>query len=133
MTAALSADGELFLWGQANPGMTQELSVLKGKVGDVDQDEYVRCVELEIEGKEACVTDVAVGLGHVLVAAEVVMPNQMLRRVFAAGQGENGQLGLGAERNFVEEFVEVDALRGTRVRSLKAAGWSSWAVAESEQ
>lgn len=139
MTAALSDDGELFLWGQACPGIKGELRILINReIEDVedrseDDDEqhyYVKCVEILMQGQPARVVDVAVGSGHVLVAAELETESGVERAVFAAGQCEYGQLGIGEKKAFVKDFVEVTALRGKKVVSLAAAGWSSWVVVE---
>ncbi|KAF2178714.1 hypothetical protein K469DRAFT_717929 [Zopfia rhizophila CBS 207.26] len=101
-------------------------------VEDEDEDQYVKCVKIEIEEREARVTDVATGSGHILVVAEVEAMAKVERAVFAAGQGESGQLGVGGTPKFVDEFTEVRELRGKKVRSLVCAGWSSWVVVESE-
>lgn len=173
ITAAVSLEGELFLWGQEAPGSKGKFSVLSGQkksgspctgtpqVPDNSQnqnahytspvhpweagpgppdpdpekengaDQYIKCVELEIDGKPACVSDVAVGNGHVLVAASVRSGGGKVKRaVFAAGQGRDGQLGLGGAPEFVSEFTEVDFFAKRRVKGLAAAGWSSWVVAE---
>jgi len=78
--------------------------------------------------KEARVKYVAVGSGHIIVAAEALGKNGVLRAVFAAGQGESGQLGLGGTPEFIERFVEVEALRGAKLKGLHAAGWSTWVI-----
>jgi hypothetical protein len=80
MTAALSGEGELFLWGQACPGSPGEMDVLNGKADacklstgisvEGDPDEFVKCLDVRINGQEARVYHVAIGHGHVLVAAE---------------------------------------------------------------
>jgi len=42
MSAALSKDGELFLWGQSCPGIAQTLDILERKnCNDDDQDDFV--------------------------------------------------------------------------------------------
>ncbi|KAF2712756.1 hypothetical protein K504DRAFT_452902 [Pleomassaria siparia CBS 279.74] len=130
LTAALSADGELFVWGQACPGTTSSLSVLRQ---DDDGDEWVKCVELEIDGQEARVTHVAIGFGHVIVAAEAIGRGHVERAVFAAGQGESGQLGVGKSPTFIQDFRQVEALRGKKIKELRAAGWSSWVVVEVQE
>ncbi|KAF2263399.1 hypothetical protein CC78DRAFT_534011 [Lojkania enalia] len=200
LSGALSADGELFVWGQSPPGIDSEFRILKPKskpqsqssdadlfipeigqdmylppppprytpwspenaekwarevavmrrdgrmprhpddprpeqlgLGEDDDegDEFVKQVDISIQGRPATVTDVAVGHGHVLVAAEANGDrNKVLRAVFAAGQGESGQLGLGSSAEFVENFTEVEMLRDKKVKSLICAGWSSWVVVE---
>ena len=140
MTAAISSEGELFLWSQANPGTKGELGVLhkldynqnpgpKDTViwGDSEQDEYVKCLHVFINGTEAAVEDVAIGTGHILVTAR---DGRSERVVFAAGCGSEGQLGVGRTVEFVSEFEEVWALKGKRVIQMAAAGWSSFVVVE---
>jgi len=139
MSAALSSEGELFLWGQACPGSKGELSVLSGNGAECElldgvtvqgeQDEFVKCLEVRIEGQEARVYDVAIGHGHVLVAAELAgSARQNKRVVYGAGDNSRNQLGLGAEKNFLDTFEEVVALRGKQVVQLVAAGWCSFIV-----
>lgn len=140
MTAAISEDGELFLWGQSNPGTEGELGVLhrvdydsdavkKETVvwGDTVQDEDVKYLSIHIDGRDAAAYDVAVGYGHILVAAEDETGEHVL---FAAGCGAEGQLGIGRAIEFKKELKEVVALRGKRVVQLAAAGWSSFIVTE---
>jgi hypothetical protein len=144
MTAAVSADGELFVWGQACPGSAGELNVLgettpsaidsanasnkTGIAGISEQDEFVKCLSVQVAGKEAVVCGVAVGCGHVLVAAEVPDAEGGERAVLAAGQGSDGQLGLGESSRFQGEFGEILALKGKEVIQLVTAGWSSCVV-----
>jgi hypothetical protein len=141
MTAAVSEEGELFLWGRSPPGAEGELCVLRGKKaglesedGDAEyEDELVKCVEVGmISDRAVQVTDVAVGNGHVLYAAECLdaCGSCLERSVWAAGQGEYGQLGLGTMEKFVDEFKEVVWFQGKRVKSLTAVGWSSWVIVE---
>ncbi|KAA8619243.1 hypothetical protein PtrSN002B_004057 [Pyrenophora tritici-repentis] len=139
MSAALSSEGELFLWGQACPGSKGELRVLSGNgaervfpngiSAEGEQDEFVNCLEVWIEGQEARVYDVAIGYGHILVAAELAGSGRKKKRVvYGAGDNSRNQLGLGAEKNFLDTFEEVVALRGKQVAQLVAAGWSSFVV-----
>lgn len=146
MSAAISAEGELFLWGQACPGARGELGILQvregegGDGGEIDmestgitvegeQDDLVKCLTVRIQGHEARVYDVAIGHGHILLAAEVGGAEKGVRRaVFAAGDNTRGQLGLGTESAYVKEFAEVLDWRDRKVVSLHAAGWSSFAI-----
>lgn len=135
MTAAISEDEEFFIWGQAGPGM-EGLAVLKGRENDEEeQDEFVKLVPLSIGGHSARATHVAVGSGHVLVAAEAEVPTtgEISRAVFAAGDAEYGQLGIGLEHKFVDKFVEVPEFKGCKVVGLEAAGWASWVIVETEE
>ncbi|KAF1852103.1 uncharacterized protein K460DRAFT_271819 [Cucurbitaria berberidis CBS 394.84] len=147
MSAAVSTDGELFLWGQACPGSTGELGVLKevdmseyngsevrsvrtGIWAEGEQDDFIKCLTVCIEGEEARVHDVAIGNGHLLVAAQVPgCEDGGKQAVFAAGDNSRGQLGLSTQVGFVEEFEEVLSLRGRCIKQLVAAGWSSFGVA----
>jgi hypothetical protein len=139
MSAAVSSDGELFLWGQACPGSERELDVLKedGKVeglvtgigGVEEQDDFVKLLDVRIDGQEARVYDVAIGHGHVLVAAEVgKVGGETKRVVFAGGDNSKSQLGLGPDEDFKSTFEEVTFLRGKRIIQLATAGWSSYVV-----
>ncbi|KAL6703295.1 hypothetical protein ACN47E_010002 [Coniothyrium glycines] len=145
MTAAVSTQGELFLWGQACPGATEELHVLtdpgipsqrdtnipRGEHICLDgaQDDYVKCLNVRIDGAEATVYDVAIGHGHILVAAEVLaVGKKPVLAVFAAGDNSRNQLSLDAASPFVKSFQEVAMLRGKRVVHLSAVGWSSTIV-----
>lgn len=129
LTGAISSDGELYLWGQSCPGTIGSLAIFK-LTDDDDADEFVKCVELSIGGREAQVTHVAIGSGHVVVATETKKGE---RAMFAAGQGECGQLGIGGTPQFVEEFTEVRELRGRKVVEMRASGWSNWVVVECEK
>lgn len=136
MSAAL-ADGELFMWGQACPGSAEGIDVFDGNAkgltsrtginAEQDQDEFVKCLQVQIDGLEAQIRDVAIGHGHVLVAAESGYSSAKKRAVFAAGDNSMGQLGL-EERPFYSAFREVEGLRGKQVAQLFAAGWSSFVV-----
>ncbi|CAO2650957.1 Nn.00g092540.m01.CDS01 [Neocucurbitaria sp. VM-36] len=148
MSAAVSSDGELFLWGQAGPGLGNGLKVLDGdglsdyhdseagsrRTGvwvEGEQDESVKCMTVHIEGEEAKVYDIAVGHGHVLVAAEVSRHEGGRKcAVFAAGDNSRGQLGLGTKGDFVENFEEVRSMRGKWIEQLVAAGWCSFGVVD---
>ena len=140
LTAAISEDGELFLWGQAIPGTEGEFGVLhrldyeSGAAlketavwSDTEPDEFVKCLNIRIDGKGATAYDVAIGFGHILIAAK---NDDGAHIVFAAGCGSEGQLGMGRIVNFMEEFEEVVALRGKPILQLEAAGWSSCMVTE---
>jgi hypothetical protein len=143
MSAVVSSEGELFVWGQANPGSDKVLSVLtddassldKGTAAttattsDDDQDDMVKCLKVQIEGDQAWVYNVAVGHGHLLVAAEVRKEGCAVKRaVLCAGVNNKGQLGLGTEEKFVEEFQEIAAFRDLKIEQMVAAGWSSLVI-----
>lgn len=131
--------GELYVWGQAPPGTEREISVLRTAFSTAsdDLDEFVSCVELDINGKLASVTDVAVGWGHILVAVEVTeysgTNTEVSRAVFAAGCNNRRQLGLNGKTGslgFVEEFTEVERLKDKKVVQMECSGWSSYIVVE---
>jgi hypothetical protein len=143
MSAAVSADGELFLWGQGNPGGGQQLAVLKeedaldggremvetGIIVEDGQDEMVKCLSVFVEGEEASVYDVAVGHGHVLVAAEVPVKGGNTRRaVLGAGTNGKGQLGLSSKAEFVQDFEELPTLKGLKIEQMAATAWSMFVV-----
>ncbi|KAJ8117322.1 hypothetical protein OPT61_g1442 [Boeremia exigua] len=141
MTAAISEDGELFLWGQANPGTEYNLGVMhgldtntepaegKGTLvwGESEQDEDVKCLNIQINGVEGSAYAVAVGFGHILVAARNERGDRV---VLAAGCGDEGQLGLGKTCEFLPEFAEVTELRGKAITQLMATGWSSFMIVD---
>lgn len=141
MTAAISEDGELFLWGQSDPGTVEELGVLerldydadatvkKETViwGDTIQDDDVKVLKILINGRDATAYDVAIGFGHILVAAKDETGKHAM---FAAGCGGEGQLGTGKVADYEREFTEVVVLRGKRVKQLTAVGWSSFIVTQ---
>jgi hypothetical protein len=152
MAAAISEDDELFIWGQANPGSQGSLSVLgeqgeegeestddsagirkvKGtrvSVGGGYQDDIIKSMEVFIDGGEARPYDVAIGNGHVLVAAEVRKTDgTMSRVVFGAGANDRGQIGLSSESAFSQEFEEIVAFRDMSIEEVVATGWSTYIV-----
>jgi hypothetical protein len=90
-------------------------------------------LDVRIEGKGARVCDVAIGHGHVLVAAEVCGIGEETKRVlFAAGDNGRTQLGPETGTHFKERFEEVKSMRGKRIIQLVAAGWSSYIVSDEE-
>lgn len=144
MTAAVSSDHELFLWGQTCPGVKGELSLLRsdyasnngkavpttsGVSAEDEQDECVKCLTVRIDGQVARAYDVTVGHGHILVAAEVrATDGSLTRAVFAAGDNSKRQLGLETESRSLADFEEVSTLRNRKVLQLAAAGWTSYIV-----
>lgn len=143
MTAAISEDGELFLWGQSNPGLEEDLNVLlphnhEYKASPVMetmttiranavQDDDIKVLNISIDGRNATAYDIAIGSGHILVAAEDETGKHVL---LAAGCGTEGQLGTGGVIDYEKEFREVVVLRGKRIKQLAAAGWSTFVVIE---
>ena len=146
MTAAVSDDGELYVWGTATPkdtGTRNEVSVLRKPEND-EEDDFVRVADVRIDGREARVVDVAVGEGHIVVAAEATKDakndawadRKTRSAVFTAGEASHGQLGLGVlppGTRFIPELTEVPGLRDKKVLALTAAGWSTWVVVEGSE
>ena len=130
-SAAITDDGELYVWGQASPtpaGARCELGVLQDKA-DEDEDEFVRSVRLEIDGRPAKAVDVSVGWGHLLVVVEAKDDSQQLTTaVFAAGRNEHGQLASLSRRGSVQKFAELPEFRGWAVEQLVCTGYTSYVV-----
>jgi hypothetical protein len=108
---------------------TEDVSSTTGIFDDLpkeDQDDLIKLLTIQINSQVARVSDVAIGHGHIWVAAEAQGSDGVIKRcVFAAGDNSSGQLGLGTERKFVEEFEEVTWLRDKKVVQLNAAAWST--------
>jgi hypothetical protein len=144
MSAAVSLEGELFIWGQANPGCGSDLLVLRegealntnrrkmaetGISTESDRDETVKCLDVLIDGEEAYTHCVAIGHGHVLVAAEVKEAGSTTKRaVLGAGVNNKGQLGSHLRGEFVEDFEEISAFRDKRIEQMVAIGWTTLVV-----
>ncbi|KAI4836058.1 RCC1/BLIP-II protein, partial [Aureobasidium sp. EXF-8845] len=96
MTAALSEDGAVYLFGTGTPGTQHSLSCLAG-LNPVE----AALVDIEERGEPLDFLDVAMGDGHVLLLAQD-------GRVFAAGDNRNGQLGLGQKASsYNKDWREV--------------------------
>ncbi|KAI5202134.1 RCC1/BLIP-II protein [Aureobasidium subglaciale] len=80
ITAALSDDGAVYLFGTGTPGTEQSISCLREL-----ESTQAALVEIEGKGEPLDFLDVAVGDGHVLLLVQD-------GRVFAAGDNRNGQL-----------------------------------------
>ncbi|KAI9777107.1 MAG: hypothetical protein M1839_009063 [Geoglossum umbratile] len=96
LAAAVSRDNELYIWGEGGPGNAR-------KIGDLERSkgEFVALAKVGAMGEEGDgvgVVDVAVGDRHIVALCED-------GRIFAVGEGANGQLGTG-EVAFAEEWVE---------------------------
>lgn len=114
LSAALSRDGDVYVWGMRGPGGEDVPEVLVAGEG-----EEARLVEVDGEGD---VKDVGVGAGHVVVVAGE-------GRVFAVGENGNGQLGLGESApGFVKEWREVEELRGKNVVRVVCGAKTSFAL-----
>jgi len=142
LSGAVGLDGELYVWGQMCPASLGKLAVLEGPMEGSDssrktgvdcegeQDEFVQCLRVRIQGREARVYHVAAGHGHVVIAAEAVKSegDGGACTVFVAGDNSRGQLGPGIPKGFVGKFEEVVMLRNKRVIQVVAAGWSTLVV-----
>jgi hypothetical protein len=83
-----------------------------------------------MEGEEASVYDVAIGHGHVMIAAEVRLAGTPQRQaLFAAGVNNKGQTGLAPGLTYVTHFAEISALRDTTLEQLVATGWTTFVIA----
>lgn len=118
MTAALSEDQELYVWGGRAEERKRMGGVLRGRKGEGEGEEVV-LVEVEGVGRgglggagdggdggeggddeeEDGILDVGVGESHILILTTK-------GKIFAVGEGKWGQLGTG-KRNFENEWVEV--------------------------
>lgn len=145
VSGAVSTEGELFLWGQASiPGYEGSISVLGDAVPEEgghkrgagtkatcapDQDDMIKCLNVYINGEEARTQKVAIGHGHVLVAAEVHGTDGVTKRaLLAAGVNSNGQLGLHTSTKFIKNFEEISVFRDMAIYQLVATGWSTYVV-----
>ena len=96
VTAALSTDGAVYIFGTGTPGTQHSLSCLDG-LNSME----AALVDIEDQGETLDFLDVAVGDGHVLLLAQD-------GRVFAAGDNRNGQLGLGQKAStYIKDWREV--------------------------
>ncbi|KAI9820697.1 MAG: hypothetical protein M1827_005066 [Pycnora praestabilis] len=111
MSAALSCDNDLYLWG-GRPGESHRIKdlPLQSRHADGDEEEEPLVALANIDGG-VDVTDVAIGSGHVLVLCAD-------GRLFAAGRGENGQLGVGV-KDFAEDWVQIPFGWSESVKLLK--------------
>lgn len=97
MTAALSEDGAAYLFGTATPGTRDSITCLH----DIESTEAA-LVDIGEGGEPLDILDIAVGDGHVVLLVQN-------GRVFAAGENQNGQLGLGQNSTrFVQDWTEVE-------------------------
>lgn len=117
--AAVSDDRDLYIWG-GRAGAERRMHALPR----LSDDETVRLVDIN-GGVD--ILDVGVGSGHVIaLTAE--------GEVWAAGDGEFGQLGTG-ERRFEEDWVRVTGEwegKG-KVVGLGCGVWCSWVVVDTQK
>lgn len=96
MSAALSEDNALYIWGTGTPGTEQTIKLLQGDgVGEVV------LVEIPEEaGEPLDITDVGMGDNHIAVVVEN-------KRLFVVGDNTDGQLGLSNDQAFFDTWAEV--------------------------
>jgi hypothetical protein len=100
LASALSEDGALYLWGTTMPGEDGALECLR-EAGPGE----VALVEIlpDPDAEPADIVSASVGRNHVAVVADV-------GHLFVIGDNGNGQLGLGKEQPFAEEWTRVPSL-----------------------
>ncbi|EMC94914.1 hypothetical protein BAUCODRAFT_72592 [Baudoinia panamericana UAMH 10762] len=98
MSAAVSEDHAMYLWGAGMPGSEKRIRCLPspGEVGLV-------CVAESSDGEPLDVVDVSVGDGHVAAVAA----DGERKRIFIVGDNKYGQLGAGSVADFVDEWSEI--------------------------
>ena len=115
ITAALSTENDLYLWG----GRVGEANCISDLQGSDEDDEPVKVAN--VDGQKD-IKDVAVGSGHIVVLTKD-------GKVYAAGTGHNGQLGMGeGKRDFVRDWTEVKGLEGKTVTAVHCGPWNSFAI-----
>ena len=117
--AAVSDDRDLYIWG-GRAGEERRMHALP-KSSD---DEVVRLVDID-GGVD--IVDVGVGSGHVMALTAA-------GEVWASGDGQYGQLGIG-EKKFEENWIKVRGeWEGTgKVVGLGCGVWSSWVVVDTRK
>jgi hypothetical protein len=100
LASALSEDGALYLWGTTMPGEDGALECLR-EAGPGE----VALVEIlsDHNGEPADIVSAAIGRNHVAVVTEA-------GHLFVVGDNGNGQLGLGNEQPFAEDWTQVSSL-----------------------
>lgn len=129
---AVDTAGGAYIWG-GMPGRGEEpvekdlIGVIRGETkkhaGEEDggAGEVTRIVlPLRDDGEERDIVDVAIGRNHVVVIAE----GAGAREAWAIGENDCGQLGVGHEKQFVEDWtrVGIDIEDGTWSLQRVAAG-----------
>lgn len=110
ITAALSKQKDLYIWG----GRAGDEELVEGLSGL--ESGGVSLVDLA-DGLD--VKDIAVGAGHIIVLT-------VDGRVWAAGRGENGQIG-AASTGFQSVWKELEILVGDRkAKKVFAGGWGTF-------
>jgi hypothetical protein len=102
LASALSEDGALYVWGTPTPGEDGVIRCLN-EAGPGE----VALIEILAESSAEPVDIVSAGVGrnHIAVVTDA-------RQLFVVGDNGNGQLGLGREQFFLEDWTRVPALYG---------------------
>lgn len=110
ITAALSKEKDLYIWG----GRAGDQELVEG----LDNSEGGDVSLVDLEGG-LDVKDVAVGAGHIVALT-------IDGRVWAAGRGENGQIGV-TKAEFQREWKELQGLpQQARADKVFAGGWGTF-------
>jgi alpha-tubulin suppressor-like RCC1 family protein len=118
LASALSEDGALYLWGTPTPGEDGIIRCLN-EVGPGE----VALVEItsETDAEPVDIVSAGVGRNHVAVVTEA-------GHLFVVGDNGNGQLGLGKDLSFVEDWTRVSRLHG--LKSVVAGPKATFAFAQ---
>ncbi|PNS16862.1 hypothetical protein CAC42_4826 [Sphaceloma murrayae] len=106
MFAALSEDKAVYIWTASTPGSPNVLAIHRG----LGAGQMALVTISDERGEPRDFEDVAVGNGHVLLM-------DTDGKVWAAGDNGNGQLGLGTERGYYEEWMEIVGVGCSSVRA----------------
>ncbi len=117
MTAALSHDKDVYIWGRDRPKENDDnLAILPGN------DEDVTLADI---GENADIDDIAVGSGHAIALTSD-------GRVFAVGENCIGQLGLGAKgAKFERGWKEGEEQRNGKVKKVWCGHSTSFLLVDS--
>ena len=99
MSAALSEDGALYLWGTGMPGTDRTIRCLREApaAGDVV---LVDLPSSENSGEPLDMADIGVGDNHI---AAITKDGGL----FVVGDNDNGQVGIGREQALLDDWVQV--------------------------
>ncbi|KAK5111983.1 hypothetical protein LTR62_004517 [Meristemomyces frigidus] len=112
LSGAVSADGAGYLWGSSGTSATDAgMKCLNG----IGSGEVALIEILGDDGEAMDVVDLAVGSAHLAI---VVKDARARHRLFVVGNNEDGQLGLGSDVAFVEDWTEVHQLHGQHISQL---------------
>lgn len=101
MSAALSKDRALYLWGAPKlPGSEHVIKCLS----QVSPGEVLLVSIPDENDQPLDILDVAIGVGHIAV----LVADGDIRRIYVCGNNRNGQLGIGGEEQFLDDWKKVD-------------------------